>query len=305
MNHNLDNSHGNCKYNTYHRRGLCTGHHSDCPYKEKEYTPEPNKHSPRVPANQERLNNNGVPWSPTVNSPITEEEYNTDESDAEETQSNYGTLDLTGCYVEDCKIHTNKAYLPRPYKYMKYCRFCNKCGHIEDNCKLYKQQLHEMEEKAEKMNLFIRKKPTCSFSKLKGHTTQQRYRKQEPEYQHMNINKPRSKEHVISMTSDGDNGVETTKIINIEASGTFVPGTIQQDSSGSATLDIKFDYKSLLRHGPQQEKEDSPLCDISESAFKGWGSPLSTKTNRGSTPTKAPTLPPTPPPIPQETDSED
>ena len=71
------------------------------------------------------------------------------------------------------------------------------------------------------------------------------------------------------MTNDGEDGAETTKNINMEASGTSVPDTIEEDSSGSATMDIKSDWTSLQRHGPQQEKEDSPLSDISESAFKG------------------------------------
>ena len=108
-NHNLDNSHNNCEYNACRGRGLSAGHHPDCPYQEEEYTPEPNEYSARVPANQERLNNNGVPWSQVVITPIKEEEYNTDEAGAEETHSNHGALHWTACYVENCKIHTNKA----------------------------------------------------------------------------------------------------------------------------------------------------------------------------------------------------
>ena len=74
------------------------------------------------------------------------------------------------------------------------------------------------------------------------------------------------------MTSDEEDEAETNKII--EASGTAVPDTIEEDSSGSATMDIESDWTSLPRHGLQQKKEDSPLSDISESAFKGWASPL-------------------------------
>ena len=162
-----------------------------------------------------------------------------------------------------------------------------------------------MEEKAKKMNLSISKKPICGFCKHKGHTTQQCHRKLEAEYQLLNAIKPKPKEHVVSMNSDGEDGAETNKNIDIEASGTFVPDTIEEDSSGSAMMDIKSNWTSLPRHGPHQEKEDSPLSDISESAFKEWASPLSTRTNHGSTPPKAPTPPPTPPPTPQETDSED
>ena len=80
-----------------------------------------------------------------------------------------------------------------------------------------------------------------------------------------------------------------------------MPDTIEEDRSGSATMDIESKWTSLLGHDLQQEKEHSPLSDISESAFKGWASPLSTRTNHGSTPPKATTLPPTP----QETDSKD
>ena len=107
------------------------------------------------------------------------------------------------------------------------------------------------------------------------------------------------------MTSDGEDGVKTNKIIHIEASGTSIPDTIEEDSSGSATMHIESDWTSLPRHDQQQEKKDLPLSNISESAFKEWASPLSTRTNRGSTPLKAPTPPPTQPPTPLETDSED
>ena len=107
------------------------------------------------------------------------------------------------------------------------------------------------------------------------------------------------------MTSDKEDGAETDTIINIEAGGTFVPDTIKEDSSGSATMDIESDWTSLPNHGPQQEKEDSPLSNISKSAFNGWASPLSTRTNHGSTPPKAPTPPQTPLQTPQETESED
>ena len=60
-NHNLDNSHNNCEYNACCGRGLSAGHHPDCPYQEAESRPEPYEYSARVPANQERLNYNGVP----------------------------------------------------------------------------------------------------------------------------------------------------------------------------------------------------------------------------------------------------
>ena len=108
-----------------------------------------------------------------------------------------------------------------------------------------------MEEKAKKMNLSISKKPTCGFYKLKGHTTQQCHRKLEAKYQLLNTIKPKSKEQVVSMTSDGEERVETDTIIDIEASGTPVLDTIQENSSGSATMDIESDWTSLPRHGPQ------------------------------------------------------
>ena len=91
-NHNLDNSHNNCKYNACRGRGLSAGHHPDDPYQEEEYTLKPNEDSVRVPANQERLNNNSVTWSQVVINAIKEEKYNTDKAGAEETHSNHGTL---------------------------------------------------------------------------------------------------------------------------------------------------------------------------------------------------------------------
>ena len=84
----------------------------------------------------------------------------------------------------------------------------------------------------------------------------------EAEYQLLNSIKPKLTEHIVSMTSDGEDGAETNKIIDIEASGTSVPDPIEENSSGSATMDIESDWTSLPRHGPQQEKEDSPLSDI-------------------------------------------
>ena len=79
------------------------------------------------------------------------------------------------------------------------------------------------------------------------------------------------------MTSVGGDKAETNKNIQTENSGTSVPDTVEENSSGSATMDIESDWTGLPRHGPQQEKEDSPLSDISESAFKGWASPLDRK----------------------------
>ena len=128
------------------------------------------------------------------------------------------------------EIHTNKGYQPNLPSYIKHIRFCNKYSHIEDKCKRYKQHLHEMKEKAKKMNLAINKKPTYSFCKLKGHTIQQCHCELQAEYQPLNSIKPKPKEHLVSMTSDGEDGVETNKIINRGASGNSVPDLVKEDS---------------------------------------------------------------------------
>ena len=70
--------------------------------------------------------------------------------------------------------------------------------------------------------------------------------------------KPNPKVHVVSMTSDGEDGAETNKNINIEGSGTSVSNTIEEDSSGSAmvnnrrkrTYHFPISQNQTLKDGP-------------------------------------------------------
>ena len=124
-----------------------------------------------------------------------------------------------------------------------------------------------MNQKAAEMNLSIKQKPTCGFCKKKGHNTQQCHQKLEAEYYIMNAIKPKPKEQVVSMTSDETTAQDTDIAMDTEASGKPLPNPIEEDSL--ATIDTRSDWTCLPRHDQQQKKEESPLSDISESAFKG------------------------------------
>ena len=153
------------------------------------------------------------------------------------THPRHGLIHWTACYVSYCPFHTNNLYEPKPLKYVSYCKFCEKYGHQEEDCTLYQQHLHEMNQKAAEMNLSIKQKPTCGFCKKKGHNKQQCHQKLEAEYRIMNAIKPKPKEQVVSMTNDETTAQDTDTGMDTETSGKLLPDPLEEDSS--ATTDTQ------------------------------------------------------------------
>ena len=113
LNH-LESAHVNCEYKPYRGRGLAAGHCDDCPFQDD--------------------GDDELKPLPAMSMDIDKDEYNLDEAGCSTTHPRHSALHWTGCYVEDCHIHTNKRYDVKAPSYANICRQCRTYGHKSDTC---------------------------------------------------------------------------------------------------------------------------------------------------------------------------
>ena len=108
----LSTTHMNCEYNACRSRGVSAGHSPDCPFL-KEY----NKFiiAREVSTNKKTSDEVEHLTNESMDIDIKEEDnYDTTEAGCVKHHPKHALLHWTGCYIEDCKTHTDKRYEPKP-----------------------------------------------------------------------------------------------------------------------------------------------------------------------------------------------
>ena len=88
----------NCDFNSCRGRGLAAGHHKDCPN--------------LIPQESESRS------STSMEPEDLKDTYHPDEAGCDVNHPRHGVLSWTGCYIKECRIHTNKPYQPKLPSYV-------------------------------------------------------------------------------------------------------------------------------------------------------------------------------------------
>ena len=115
----LSKAHMNCEYNACHSRGISAGHSPDCPFI-KAY----NKSiKAKEVSTNEKISDEVEPLTnESIDVDIKEEDnYDTPEAGCVKHHPKHALLHWTGCYIQDCKTHTNKPYEPKPPSWKQIC----------------------------------------------------------------------------------------------------------------------------------------------------------------------------------------
>ena len=94
---------------------------------------EINQQSERKPADQMRMDVDTPKKALSVKN-LLNEEFNTIPIGCDINHPKHGAQHWTGCYVENCRIHNDKRYQPRPPKGTPECKYCGDYGHYRDTC---------------------------------------------------------------------------------------------------------------------------------------------------------------------------
>ena len=126
----------NCEYNACRSRRISSGHSPDCPL-----LAEYNKSikAEKVSTNAKSSDEVEPLTNESMDIDIKEEDnYDTTEAGCVKHHPKHALLHWTGCYIEDCKIHTNKRYEPKP---PLVCTYCKRNGYLKE--KSYKKLMVE------------------------------------------------------------------------------------------------------------------------------------------------------------------
>ena len=108
----LSTAHMNCEYNACRSRGISAGHSPDCLFIE-EYNKSINAKA--VSTNVKTSDEVEPLTNESMDIDIKEEDnFDTTEAGYVKHDPKHALLHWTGCYIEDCNIHTNKRYEPKP-----------------------------------------------------------------------------------------------------------------------------------------------------------------------------------------------
>jgi hypothetical protein len=190
--------------------------------------------------------------------------YNPDEAGCDINHPRHGILSWTGCYVEDCHIHTNKPYQPKPPPYAQICKHCKKHGHRQDDCLAY--QIGQQKEIRSQQAIMIaaanfKQKMKCSYCRQSGHIATTCNKKLVDEYHTLNAYyMPKAVKKEVSISISG-NGKETTNNVRDEGNGsTRNPiGARKRQTTNISKTDIESRPLNKIHNSPDNQDSNSPL----------------------------------------------
>ena len=177
-------AHMNCEYNACGSRGISARHSPDYPFLEQ--------YNKSIKANEVSTN---VQTSDEVE-PLTnesmdidikeEDNYDTTEAGCDKHHPKRTLLHWTGCYIDDCKIHINKRYEPKPQLWTQVCTYCRQYGHKVINCDAHDKMIKAKKAKNESLAIHVRPPLVCTYCKRNGHLKEKCYKKLMDEYRMFN-----------------------------------------------------------------------------------------------------------------------
>ena len=198
----------NCEYNSCRRRRIAARHSPDCPFLE-----EYNKSikAKEVSTNKKSSDKVEPLTNEAMDIDIKEaDNYDTIEAGCVKYHPTHALLYWTGCYIEECKVHTNQRYDPKPPSWAQVCRYCGQYGHKLINCHAYDKMIKAKKAKIESLAIHLPPLLVCTYCKRNGHLKEKCYKKLMDEYRMLNdIHKPSSTCAEVS-TSDSEGADEET-----------------------------------------------------------------------------------------------
>ena len=196
----LSTAHMNCECNACCSRGISAGHFLDCPFLE-----EYNKSiKAKKVSTHKNISDEIEPLTnETMDIDIKEEEdYNTTEAGCVKDHPKHAFLHWTGCYIEDCKVHTNTGYEPKPLSWAYNCTYCGQYGHKVINCDTHNKMIKAKKGKVEALAIHVQPPLVYTYCKCNGHLKETCYRKLMDEYRMLNdSHKPSSTRAEVSTSS--------------------------------------------------------------------------------------------------------
>ena len=305
-------AHINCEYNACRSSGISAGHSPDCPFLE-----EYNKSikAKEVSTNEQTRDEVEPLTNKSMNIDIKEEDnYDTTEAGSVKHHPKHALLHWTGCYIDDCKIHTNKRYEPKPPSWAQVCTYCGQYGHKFITYDAYNKMIKAKKAKIESLAIYVRPPLVCTYCKRNGHLKKKCYKKLMDTYWMLNdIHKPSSTRAEVSTSSSERDDEETVKstFSEIEIENQTgrpklpLPDNIHKDHSKTVEPEQRW---TLVHEGPltteTEQSDESELSDIPSAAFKGykhvWDYRDNTCLNKSPpispTPLESPATPPQAPP---------
>ena len=95
--------------------------------------------------------------------------YDTTEAGWVKHHPKHALLPWTGCYKDDCKVHTNKRYEPKPPSWAQVCTYCGQYGHKVINCDAHDKMIKAKKAKIESLAIHVRPPLVCTYCKRNGH----------------------------------------------------------------------------------------------------------------------------------------
>ena len=297
-------------------RGISAGHSPDCPFLE-----EYNKSiKVKEVSTNKKISDEVEPLtSKTMYIDIKEKDnYDTTEAGCVKYHPKHVLLHWTGCYIEECKVHTNKGYEPKPQSWAQVGTYCGQYGHKVDNCDAYNKMIKAKKATIKSLAIHVRPPLVCTYCKRNGHLKEKCYRKVMDEYQMLNhIHKPSSTGAEVSKSSSQRDDEETDKSRFSEEeirdqTGRHklqVPDSLHKDHTKTVEPEQR---RTLIHDGPltteTEQTQESELSDIPSAAFPGYKHMWDYRDNtrRSESPPHAPSPPESPitaPSIPPEKQS--
>ena len=271
-------AHMNCEYNACRSRGISAGHSPDCPFLE-----EYNKSIKAKEVSTNEKTSDEV--EPLTNELMDidikgENNYDTTEAGCVKHHLKHALLHWTGCYIDDCKIHTHKLYEPKPPSWAQVCTYCGQYGHKVINCDANNKMIKVQKAKIESLAIHVRPPLVCSYCKRNGHLKEKCYKKLMEEYRMLNnIHKPSSTRAEVSTSSSERDHEETAKSRFSEKEirdqtrrpKLPVPDNLHKDYTKTIEPEQRW---TLIHEGPltteTEQSDEWELSDISSAAFKAY-----------------------------------
>ena len=301
--------HMHCKYTACCSCGVSTEHSPDCPFLEGY-----NKSikGSEVSTNEKTSYEVKPLTKESMDIDIEEEDnYDTTEAGCVKHHPKHALLSWTGCYIDDCKTHTNKLHEPKPPSWAQICTYGVQYGHKVNNCDAHDKMIKAKKAKIESLAMHVRPPLGCTYCKRNGHHQKKFYRKLTDEYRMLNdIDKPSSTCADVS-TSSSERDVEATdksrcseKEIGDQTGRPKlpVPDNLHKDHSKIVEPEQRW---MLVHEGPctteTEQSDESELSDMPSAAFKGYNHIWDYRENTrlSESPPSAPTPPESPATPPQ------
>ena len=206
----LSSAHMNCEYNACLGRGMSAGHSPDCPFLE-EYNQSIK--AKEVSTNAKTIDEVEPLTNESMDIDIKEEDnYDTTEAGCVKHHPKYTLLYWTGCYIDDCKIHTNKRYEHKPPSWAQVCTYWLQYGHKVINSDAHDKMIKVKKAKIESLAIPVRPPLVCTYCTRNGHLKEKCYKKLMDEYRKLNdIHKLSSTRVEVSTSSSERDDEETDK----------------------------------------------------------------------------------------------